>query len=147
MIKNKSLLFYKILFYFSNSLILLSLALFNLNYYFYTFEIISGRTTIIILILSNVLKLIYWQIIRSNNINIIKNEKNNFLFLVFFILTFVLPIYMVYQKTSLIIDEQISQISLLIILIFAMLGIIIEKYIFFNKIKNSENLRYQEHKI
>ena len=54
---------------------------------------------------------------------------------------------MVYQKNSLIIDEQISQISLLIILIFAILGMLIEKYIFFNKIKKSENLKYQENKI
>ena len=147
MIKNKSFLFYKILLYFSNALILLSLALFNLNYYFDTFEIISIKTTIIILILSNLLKLIYWQVIRSNNIHIIKNEKNNFLFIVFFILTFVLPTYMVYQKTSLIIDEQISQISLLIILIFAILGMLIEKNIFFNKIKKSENFKYEENKI
>ena len=147
MIKNKSLLFYKILLYFSNALILLSLALFNLNYYFDTFEIISIKTTIIILILSNLLKLIYWQVIRSNNIHIIKNEKNNFLFIVFFILTFVLPTYMVYQKNSLIIDEQISQISLLIILIFAILGMLIEKNIFFNKIKKSENFKYEENKI
>tara|TARA_Y100000590_G_scaffold54878_1_gene57362 strand:- start:115 stop:558 length:444 start_codon:yes stop_codon:yes gene_type:complete len=147
MIKNKSFLFYKILLYFSNALILLSLALFNLNYYFDTFEIISIKTTIIILILSNLLKLIYWQVIKSNNIHIIKNEKNNFLFIVFFILTFVLPTYMVYQKNSLIIDEQISQISLLIILIFAILGMLIEKNIFFNKIKKSENFKYEENKI
>ena len=147
MIKNKSFLFYKILLYFSNALILLSLALFNLNYYFDTYEIISSRITIIILILSNLLKLIYWQVIKSNNTNIIKNEKINFLFLVFLILTFVLPTYMVYQKTSLIIDEQISQISLLIILIFAILGMLIEKYIFFNKIKKSENFKYEENKI
>ena len=147
MIKNKSLLFYKILLYFSNGLILLSLALFNLNYYFDTFDIISSGITIIILILSNLLKLIYWQAIKSNNINIIKNEKNIFLFLVFFILTFVLPTYMVYQKNSLIIDEQISQISLLIILVFAILGMLIEKNIFFNKIKKSENLKYEENKI
>ena len=147
MINNKSFLFYKILLYFSNGLILLSLTLFNLNYYFDTFEIISIKTTIIILILSNLLKLIYWQVIRSNNIHIIKNEKNNFLFIVFFILTFVLPTYMVYQKNSLIIDEQISQISLLIILIFAILGMLIEKNIFFNKIKKSENLKYEENKI
>ena len=147
MIKNKSFLFYKILLYFSNALILLSLALFNLNYYFDTFEIISIKTTIIILILSNLLKLIYWQVIRSNNIHIIKNEKNNFLFIVFFILTFVLPTYMVYQKTSLIIDEQISKISLLIILIFAIMGMLIEKHIFFNKIKKSKNFKYQENKI
>ena len=147
MIKNKALLFYKILLYFSNGLILLSLALFNLNYYFDTFDIISSGITIIILILSNLLKLIYWQAIKSNNINIIKNEKNIFLFLVFFILTFVLPTYMVYQKNSLIIDEQISQISLLIILVFAILGMLIEKNIFFNKIKKSENFKYEEHKI
>ena len=147
MIKNKALLFYKILLYFSNGLILLSLALFNLNYYFDTFDIISSGITIIILILSNLLKLIYWQAIKSNNINIIKNEKNIFLFLVFFILTFVLPTYMVYQKTSLIIDEQISKISLLIILIFAILGMLIEKHIFFNKIKKYENFKYQENKI
>ena len=147
MIKNKSLLFYKILLYFSNGLILLSLALFNLNYYFDTVEIISSGITIIILILSNLLKLIYWQVIQSNNIKIIKNEKNNFLFIVFFILTFVIPSYMVYQKNSLIIDEQISQISLSVILIFAILGMLIEKYIFFNKIKKSENFKYQENKI
>ena len=145
--KIKLILFSKILFYFSNGFILLSIALFNLNFYFDTFEIISSRTTIIILILSNLLKLIYWQVIRSNNIHIIKNEKNNFLFIVFFILTFVLPTYMVYQKNSLIIDEQISQISLLIILMFAILGMLIEKNIFFNKIKKSENFKYHENKI
>ena len=145
--KIKLILFSKILFYFSNGFILLSLVLFNLNNYIDEYEIITSELTILILVISNLVKLVYWKLFKLNDYTINKYDKFSFLFLVFFILTFVLPTYMVYQKSSLIIDEQISNFSFLVILFFTLFGAYIEKYLFFFKIKNYENLKYMENKI
>ena len=49
MIKNKLVIFSKILFYFSNGFILLALVLFNLNNYIDEYEIITNELTILIL--------------------------------------------------------------------------------------------------
>ena len=147
MIKNKLVIFSKILFYFSNGFILLALVLFNLNNYIDEYEIITNELTILILAISNLTKLVYWYLIKSNYFITNKNEKFSFLFFVFIILTFVLPTYMVYQKSSLIIDYEISKVSFLIILVFTIFGMYIEKNLFFIKIKNFENLKYKENKI
>ena len=145
--KKKLVLFSKILFYFINGFILLTLALFNLNNYIDEYEIITNELTVFILIISSFAKLVYWQLIRSNYFIATKNETFNFLFLAFFILTFVLPTYMVYQKSSLIIDELISKISFLLILFFTIFGVYIEKKLLFIQIKKFEDLKSMENEI
>jgi len=80
------------------------------------------------------IKLIYWYNIKKNS------EKENFLRLSFVVLTYILPLYMIIQESSLIIDIVVLKLSLLIIFIFAFIGMLIEKYLFYTESKNLENL-------
>ena len=80
------------------------------------------------------IKLIYWYNIKKNS------EKENFLRLSFVVLTYILPLYMIIQEYSLIIDIVILKLSLLIIFIFSIIGMLIEKYLFYTESKNLENL-------
>ena len=90
--------------------------------------------TIFSLALSLLLKLIYWY-------NISKSSENeNFLKLSFLVLTYILPIYIIMQESSLIIDIVILKLSFLIIFILAIIGMLIEGYLFILEKKNSESL-------
>jgi len=80
-------------------------------------------------------------------INKIKKEKANFLRVCFAILTCVLPIYMIVQEASLIIDIFILKLSFFIIFIFAIIGMLIERYLFFIQAKHVVSLYYGENKV
>ena len=67
-------------------------------------------------------------------------EKENLLRSSFIILTYFLPIYMISQEPTLIIDLTILKISYVIIFTFAFIGILIERYLFAMKEKIKENL-------
>ncbi len=79
-------------------------------------------------------------------INKIKKEKANFLRLCFIILSCVLPIYMIVQEATLIIDTFILKLSFLMTLIFALIGMLIERYLFFIQAKHVVSLYYGESK-
>ena len=97
----------------------------NFNYLFYiTIFVLSGCLFI---------KLFYWYNISNNA------ERENFLRFVFLVLTYFLPIYMIIQEPTLIIDKTILKISYLIIFIFALIGILIERYLFIIKDKIKES--------
>ena len=80
-------------------------------------------------------------------INKIKKEKGNFLRLCFSILTCILPIYMIIQEASLIIDSFILKLTFLFVLIFALIGMLIERYLFFIQAKHVVSLYYGENKV
>ena len=80
-------------------------------------------------------------------INKIKKEKANFLRLCFVILTCILPIYMIIQEASLIIDSVILKASFFLVLIFALIGMLIERYLFFIQAKHVVSLYYGEKKV
>ena len=80
-------------------------------------------------------------------INKIKKEKANFLRLCFTILTCILPIYMIIQEPSLIIDVFILKLSFFFVLIFALAGMLIERYLFFIQAKHVVSLYYGENKV
>ena len=77
----------------------------------------------------------------------IKKEKGNFLRLCFGILTCILPIYMIIQEASLIIDSFILKLTFLFVLIFALIGMLIERYLFFIQAKHVVSLYYGENKV
>ena len=91
---------------------------------------------ITIFILSGCLlfKLFYWYNIGKSS------ERENLLRFSFIVLTYFLPIYMIIQEPTLIIDLTILKISYLIIFIFAFIGILIERYLFIMKEKTKESL-------
>ena len=80
-------------------------------------------------------------------INKIKKEKATFLRLCFGVLTCVLPIYMIIQEPSLIIDSLILKLTFFLVLIFALIGMLIERYLFFIQAKHVVSLYYGENKI
>ena len=80
-------------------------------------------------------------------INKIKNEKANFLRLCFIILTCILPFYMIVQEASLVVDIFIFKLSFFITFIFAIIGMLIERYLFFIQAKHVVGLYYGENKI
>jgi len=105
---------------------LISFFEFNIDYFFYI--------TIFILSICLFLKLLYWYGITQNN------EKENLLRFSFLILTYLLPIYMIIQESTLIIDIAILKLSYLIVFIFAFIGTLIERYLFLIKNNNKESL-------
>ena len=105
---------------------LISFFEFNIDYFFYI--------TIFILSICLFLKLVYWYGITQNN------EKENLLRFSFLILTYLLPIYMIIQESTLIIDIAILKLSYLIVFIFAFIGTLIERYLFLIKNNNKESL-------
>jgi len=90
--------------------------------------------TIFILSVCLLLKLFYWYNISKSS------ERENLLRFAFIVLTYFLPIYMIIQEPTLIIDIIILKISYLIIFTFAFIGILIERYLFVMKEKIKENL-------
>ena len=79
------------------------------------------------------IKLFYWYNINKSS------QKDNLLRFSFVVLTYLLPIYMIVQEPTLIINTTILKISYLIIFIFAFIGILIERHLLINKAKIKEN--------
>ena len=92
------------------------------------------QITIFILSGCLLLKLFYWYNIGKSS------ERENLLSFFFIVLTYFLPIYMIIQEPTLIIDLKILKISYVIIFTFAFIGILIERYLFAIKEKVKENL-------
>ena len=92
------------------------------------------QITIFILSGCLLLKLFYWYNIGKTS------ERENLLRFSFIVLTYFLPIYMIIQEPTLIIDLTILKISYVIIFTFAFIGILIERYLFAMKEKIKENL-------
>ena len=92
------------------------------------------QITIFILTVCMLIKLFYWYNIGKSS------ERENLLRFSFLVLTYFLPIYMIIQEPTLIIDMTILKISFLIIFIFALIGILIERYLFIMNQKTKENL-------
>ena len=92
------------------------------------------QITIFILSGCLLLKLFYWYKIGKSS------ERENLLRFSFIVLTYFLPIYMIIQEPTLIIDLTILKISYVIIFTFAFIGILIERYLFAKKEKIKENL-------
>ena len=92
------------------------------------------QITIFILSACLLLKLFYWYNIGKSS------ERENLLRFSFIVLTYFLPIYMIIQEPTLIIDLTILKISYVIIFTFAFIGILIERYLFAMKKKIIENL-------
>ncbi len=75
-------------------------------------------------------------------INKSNNKNNNFLRLTFCILTFIIPMYMINQYSTLIVDQFILKLSMIFVFILALIGMIIERYLFFIQSKHVVGLYY-----
>ena len=75
-------------------------------------------------------------------INKSNNKNNNLLRLTFCILTFIIPLYMINQYSTLIVDQFILKLSMIFVFILALVGMIIERYLFFIQSKHVVGLYY-----
>ena len=75
-------------------------------------------------------------------INKSNNKNNNLLRLTFCILTFIIPLYMINQYSTLIADQFILKLSMIFVFILALVGMIIERYLFFIQSKHVVGLYY-----
>ena len=82
-------------------------------------------------IIALLLKSFYWHIINNLSRKKIFIEKTNlhFLKLTFFIFSYILPSYYLIQKNNLVVSDYIILITLIIISLFILVGIMIERYL------------------
>ena len=112
-------------------LILIYFIFFNINILKKQFEYLL----ISLIIINLVTKLYNWyvfKISKKQDLNIILNNiffNNNFTKLSILILSIVTPIYMIFQKDSLVIDLFIEKLSFLLVLVFSLIGFYLEFFI------------------
>ena len=111
---------------------------FNIQIIFLTnFIIISSITLLII-------KLIYWYSIKKNlrSINGVNKQKYFLLRLTFCIFTYITPVYCIIQEPSLVVSHYVSTITFTIVTVLAIIGMFIERRLFFIESKHSASLNY-----
>jgi DMSO reductase anchor subunit len=93
------------------------------------------------------LKLLYWYSIKkfskSETINEINKSKLFLLRLTFSTFIYLAPAYYIFNQKSLVMNDDIILITLIIISIIAFIGIFIERHLFFIESKNTVNLHYK----
>ena len=80
-----------------------------------------------------VIKILYWYFIRKyqQSTNRIDKQKYFLLRLTVCILTYITPVYCLIQEPSLVVSHYVSTITFTIVTILAIIGIIIERWLFF----------------
>ena len=109
---------------------------FNIQIIFLTnFIIISSITLLII-------QLAYWYSIRKTlrSINNIDKRKFFLLRLTFFILTYITPVYCIIQEPYLVVSHYVSAITFTIVTVLAIIGMFIERWLFFIEAQSSVSL-------
>ena len=99
----------------------------NIQIIFLTNFIIIASITLLII------KLAYWYYIRKTlqSINSIDKQKYFLLRLTFCIFTYITPVYCIIQEPHLVISHYVSTITFTIVTVLAIIGIFIERWLFF----------------
>ena len=110
----------------------------NIQIIFLTNFIIITSITLLII------KLVHWYYIRKTLQNINGTDKQkNFLFrLTFCILTYISPVYCIFQEPHLVVSHYVSTITFTIVTVLAIIGMFIERWLFFTESKRNANLYY-----
>jgi len=114
-----------------NFLILISFIAYTILFYFQIKINYIENFIIINTILALLFKSLYWQTIKNSSRKKISVKQSNlhFLKLTFFIFSYILPAYYLIQKKNLVVSDNVILITLIIISIFILVGIIIERYL------------------
>ena len=101
--------------------------------FYFNLKIIFLTNFIIIMSIALLLvKLIYWHSIRKpqRNTNSIDKQKSFLLRLTFCIFTYITPVYCIIQEPHLVISHYVSTITLTIVTTLAIIGMLIERWLF-----------------
>ena len=111
----------------------------NIQIIFLTNFIIIASITLLII------KLAYWYYIRKTLQNISSIDKQKyFLFrLTFCILTYISPVYCIFQEPHLVVSHYVSAITFTIVTVLAIIGMFVERWLFLNESKRNTNLYYE----
>jgi len=108
----------------------------NIQIIFLTNFIIIASITLLII------KLAYWYYIRKTLQNISSIDKQKyFLFrLTFCILTYISPVYCIFQEPHLVVSHYVSAITFAIVTVLAIIGMFVERWLFFIETHHSVSL-------
>ena len=114
-----------------NFSILISFIAYTILFYFQIKINYIENFIIINTILALLFKSLYWQTIKNSSRKKISVKQSNlhFLKLTFLIFSYILPAYYLIQKKNLVVSDNVILITLIIISIFILVGIIIERYL------------------
>ena len=134
--KHGSALIYFNVVYAAGLICFLILFYFNIQITFLTNFIIIASITLLIL------KLAYWYSIRKTLRNINRIDKQNFflLRLTFCTLTYITPVYCIIQEPYLVVSHYVSTITFIIVTVLAIIGIFIERWLFFMESQHTDSL-------
>ena len=108
----------------------------NIQIIFLTNFIIIASITLLII------KLAYWYYIRKTlqSINSIDKQKYFLLRLTFCILTYISPVYCIFQEPHLVVSHYVSTITFTIVTVLAIIGMFVERWLFFIETQHSVSL-------
>ena len=108
----------------------------NIQIIFLTNFIIIASITLLII------KLAYWYYIRKSlqSINSIDKQKYFLLRLTFCILTYISPVYCIFQEPHLVVSHYVSTITFTIVTVLAIIGMFVERWLFFIETQHSVSL-------
>ena len=109
---------------------------FNIQIIFLTNFIIIASITLLII------KLAYWYSIRKTlqSINGIDKQKSLLLRLTFCIFTYITPVYCIIQEPQLVVSHYVSTITFTIVTVLAIIGMFIERWLFFMESQHTNSL-------
>ena len=115
----------------------------NIQIIFLTNFIIIASITLLII------KLAYWYYIRNTlqSINSIDKQKYFLFRLTFCILTYISPVYCIFQEPHLVVSHYVSIITFTIVILLAIIGMFIERWLFFMESQHNDNLYNGNHAI
>ena len=126
--------------YILNFLVLGSIITFVVLFHYNTKIILLANFITIIAMIALFLKLLYWYSIKKpaksslsavRELDNLKNTKVYLLRLAFCIFTYITPTYYIAQQPNLVMSNHVVSITLVIITIVAIIGMFIERYLFF----------------
>jgi len=120
----------------------IGLICFLILFYFNTPIILLTNFIIIVSISLLITKLVYWYSIRKSprSTNSIDKQKSFLLRLTFCILTYITPVYCIFQEPYLVVSHYVSTITFTIVIVLAIIGLFIERWLFFMESQNTDSL-------
>jgi len=117
--------------------------------YFNTQIIFLTNFIIIIAITLQIYKLAYWYSIRKTlqGRNTIDKQKSFLLRLMFCILTYITPVYCIIQEPYLVVSHYVSAITFTIVTVLAIIGMFIERRLFFMESQYADSLYNGNHAV
>lgn len=132
--------------YILNSIVSGSLVIFLIFFYYNIHNLVLTNLIVIILPTALFIKLLYWHSIRLKKTmtNKINWTKSVFFRFVFCILTYITPVYCVIQEPYLVVSHKVSLITFCISTFMAIIGMLIERWLFFIESQHNASLFYEK---